>query len=381
MNLEPNRALRIAFVCGSLEPGCDGVGDYVRGLAFRLQKLGHACLCIAINDRPACQADPIKPVLLISSGLLILRLSASTTWDERFTELSKQLADFKPDWVSLQFVPYAFNGKGLPIQLCKGLAKMQPGANWHIMIHELWVDPGAKLRNILLARAQKAIICSLIQSLAPKILHTSNPYYQFLLRQSGFTARILPLFSNIHIPTGASREAKQGNTWTFTFFGSIHREWTPIPLLIAIDSICRSLHLSQCLFVSIGKAGVYGEKLWADLRRQGYPLFQFQILGKLPEDQISSALQNTDFGVTTTPSHLLGKSGSVAAMIAHGLPVIVPRISSKSKPWDGELKASGQFVFLDSNFELSLAKARKYPPHDQLPPTTQQFIEDLRRAT
>lgn len=378
MNSDKNHHLRLAFLCGSLEPGCDGVGDYVRTLALELQKLGHLCLCIAINDRYVGQADSIRPEPFSSSGLLVLRFSSSSPWVERFTHLSNQLAYFEPDWISLQFVPYAFHDKGLPIQLRSGLAKISSRANWNIMIHELWVDPSVNLAYLLISKIQKIVVCRLISSLAPKALHASNPYYQLLLQRAGLAPIILPLFSNISLVSGLDEVAKKGSVWIFVFFGAIHPEWEPMHLLGAIASVSQDLQLSQCLFLSIGNSGAHGQRLWTDLERQDYPLFRFQMLGKLSKNQISSLLKNSDFGITTVPSHLLGKSGSVAAMIAHGLPVIVPRLSSKSKAWDHELKASGRFVLFDSDFEAALLKARKYPPHDQLPLTARQFIEDLR---
>ena len=36
-------------------------------------------------------------------------------------------------------------------------------------------------------------------------------------------------------------------------------------------------------------------------------------------------MQLADFGLASSPWHLVGKSGSVAAMLDHGLPVIVTR--------------------------------------------------------
>ena len=43
--------MKLVFICGSLEPGKDGVGDYVYILARELIDLGHTCLLIALNDQ------------------------------------------------------------------------------------------------------------------------------------------------------------------------------------------------------------------------------------------------------------------------------------------------------------------------------------------
>ena len=42
--------MKIAFLCGSLEPGFDGVGDYVRMLASEVIVQGHQAVIVAIND-------------------------------------------------------------------------------------------------------------------------------------------------------------------------------------------------------------------------------------------------------------------------------------------------------------------------------------------
>jgi len=42
-------------------------------------------------------------------------------------------------------------------------------------------------------------------------------------------------------------------------------------------------------------------------------------------ETISAQLRDADFGVAASPWQLIGKSGSAAAMLDHGLPVIVTR--------------------------------------------------------
>ena len=42
--------MKIIFLCGSLEPGRDGVGDYVLLLSGELVRQGHQASIIALND-------------------------------------------------------------------------------------------------------------------------------------------------------------------------------------------------------------------------------------------------------------------------------------------------------------------------------------------
>ena len=46
--------------------------------------------------------------------------------------------------------------------------------------------------------------------------------------------------------------------------------------------------------------------------------------GFLPAEGISAALQRCSLGITEVPRHALGKSGSVAAFLHHGIPVAAP---------------------------------------------------------
>ena len=43
--------MKIVFICGSAQPGKDGVGDYVRLLALSLLKMGHQAAIVAYNDK------------------------------------------------------------------------------------------------------------------------------------------------------------------------------------------------------------------------------------------------------------------------------------------------------------------------------------------
>ena len=51
--------------------------------------------------------------------------------------------------------------------------------------------------------------------------------------------------------------------------------------------------------------------------------------GFLNELEISRHLSKCDLGITPVPQHALGKSGSVAAFLCHGLPVASPIINNQ----------------------------------------------------
>jgi len=43
--------VKVVFLCSSLEPGRDGVGDYTRRLAAELVRQGHFSAVVSLNDK------------------------------------------------------------------------------------------------------------------------------------------------------------------------------------------------------------------------------------------------------------------------------------------------------------------------------------------
>ncbi len=61
----------------------------------------------------------------------------------RLRELKEHLIRFKPDVISLQYVPYAFDPRGLPFGLASRLRGVgNSGVRWHVMFHEICVGLG-----------------------------------------------------------------------------------------------------------------------------------------------------------------------------------------------------------------------------------------------
>src|ERR1700760_4408812 len=86
-----------------------------------------------------------------------------------------------------------------------------------------------------------------------------------------------------------------------------------------LKSLGRSIQLSH-----IGRIGP-GGSVWKILTERYGPEIEFCRLGERSLDEISRFFYDLDFGVSTAPLALIGKSSCVAAMVDHGLPVIVNR--------------------------------------------------------
>jgi len=112
--------MRIAFLCGGL--GLGGVADYTRLVAGALKPQGVESLIIGLADRDARvlvrNAERDFPTLAIPQTM---------SWRERVAAAEAALAAFAPDWISLQFVPFAFNRKGIIPPRGAGLRGFSPG--------------------------------------------------------------------------------------------------------------------------------------------------------------------------------------------------------------------------------------------------------------
>jgi len=104
--------IKIVFVCGTLESGKDGVGDYTRRLAGELIRQGHEASIIAIHDRYATE-------LLVGfqpdeqTAVPVLRIPPLFSSKSKLPTIFSFINRANPDWVSLQYVPFSFHPKGL----------------------------------------------------------------------------------------------------------------------------------------------------------------------------------------------------------------------------------------------------------------------------
>jgi hypothetical protein len=384
--------VRVTFICSSLESGRDGVGDYTRRLADSLVRQGHSAQVIALNDRYA-SAGARKPPLADGVSSNALRIAASARWPDRVSQARAGIEAFGPDWISVQFVAYGFDNRGLVWRLgdrLRGLARSTP---IHVMFHELWIGDGgsASLRRRLEGRLQRRFILQMVRRLRPSVVHTQASPYVAMLRQRGLEATRLPLFGNIPVNSStdrrwlcdAFREAglpmlleRRQDFWVFGLFGTLHPEWTPEPLLSRVREVAAT-HGKQPVLVAIGRLSAAGDGIWSDVGRTHGDILRVR-LGEQPADRVSQALQTLDFGITASPLALVGKSGTVAAMLDHGLPVIVSRNDvSFAFQWDAVEIQEPLLIPVAEDFGDRLANARRRVPRETVDAVARQFIASL----
>src|SRR5690606_23208079 len=130
-----------------------------------------------------------------------LRLPCTLKNKIRCNEAKNWVDLHNPEWLSLKFVVYSFNSKGLPFGLSNQLKKIGSNRKWHIMFHETWL--GMKTRDsldyLIIGEIQKLIVRFIKKRLNFNVVHTHTQFYLRELKKLNFQPLYLPIFSNIPI--------------------------------------------------------------------------------------------------------------------------------------------------------------------------------------
>jgi glycosyltransferase involved in cell wall biosynthesis len=370
--------MKIIFLCGSLEPGRDGVGDYVSRLSAELLSKGNSIAAAAINDShiriPITQTQP-------QNGLVTLRLPATLKDDQRFKLLKSFIDDFDPDWISLQFVPFSFNPKGLVFGLAKKLAYAGHGRPWHIMFHELWVGmtEQSSKKELLWGMLQRELIKGLIRTLKPALIHTHTDLYKKQLEKMNVKAELLPLFSNIPVRSYTEIEKKISkgiqiaDQVNIVVFGGIHKG---APIRELAEEANRYAERNQ-LQLNLVVVGRNGNELENWIKEWDGSNLSLKNIGEQPAEKISEILAQASLGIFTTPIALAEKSGSVAAMREHRMHLLCV-----SQPWTPKNISMGDNPFGILNYKKGNLEDffKRNPDFSYMPviaSISEQFISDL----
>jgi hypothetical protein len=350
--------MKITFICGSLEPGRDGVGDYTANLALELNRNGYETSIIAIND------IHLPALLIINEQVLkesvkVLRIPSSWSAKLRFSKAQEWINKIDPEWLSLQLVPFSFHTKGLPLSLGNKLFKLGKGRQWHIMFHELWVGmpTTASLKHQLWGWMQQYIIKSLVERLGPKVIHTHCGLYILQLRKIGINVFELPLFSNVSKNFLLSIKdkgdllnystVKNSAEISIIMFGTIHPQ-AELDQFIHQLNLYRRKHGAKVYLTLVGNLGDYKKEWICKFQREGMSV---KVHGEQQVEFISNLLTEATFGVSTSALATIEKSGTVAAMLEHALPVLCVGDSWKPRKIHGSVPPRGVYTLKDGCIE------------------------------
>jgi hypothetical protein len=171
------------------------------------------------------------------------------------------------------------------------------------------------------------------------------------LKELGYNAELLPLFGNIPIDERKNDVIPCNNKYTFVIFGTIHARKPFAPFIKQIKEIALKYHFT----FSLNFIGRNGDELknWIGILSEEN--MEYKVYGEKTIFEISRLLSEADIGITSNPPIYAEKSGTVAAMIEHGLKTICisepPHIKKRLEDVYNPLKL---FLFDQGAIDLAL---------------------------
>ena len=278
--------MRICFIAGDKTSGQCGINDYVELLSQELEELGQQI------ERYFIKKDC-----------------------EKLNKLPNA------DLYSIQFAPYAYANNGMPVKTLNFLAKKLQNKKVHINFHEIWVGayPRANWKEKGIGWLQKNFILGFINKCKPTWISTSNAAALDRLKQLGVPARFLYLFGNIPYSAN-SKVTSKVQTLKVAFFGTTYADF-PYHKLGNFFSNLSKICEKKLEIIMIGRQREdEGTNQLISLCKMNN--FLIQTTGELSTNLISEQFQECTLGVSTTPYDVIGKSGTAAAMLEHGLPIL-----------------------------------------------------------
>lgn len=321
--------MKIIFLCGCLEYGRDGVGDYTRRLLGALLAQGQQVAAVALADSYT-ETARLEEQRLEGNSVSVYRLPNSWPIAKRTAHAKRWIDDFNPEWISFQFVCFAFHPKGLVFNLHKHVGLLSKGRKLHLMLHELWVGeyPNSPRKYQLLGWFQKQAIRRLVGNLGAAAVSTSNSFFQDCLAQIGFEAGRMVIFSNL--PTGVAQGTKlyeqlpdavlknRADYVIASFFGSI--EYLDLAAKIRKFLLLISQANKKLLITHIGRAANVETAFLEISKHTG---LETHLFGECNDQDIADYFCHIDIGLSTYPKVVFEKSGSIAALLNNGLPVVL----------------------------------------------------------
>lgn len=390
--------MRIQFLCPCVEPGQSGVGDYTLGLAGALGSIGAETHVLAFAD-PSARETQAEMMAFAGQQVRTARMKPSTSPDKLRSALEAAVTEFQPDWISLQWVPYAFHPKGLAAWGRFPWGSLFGPARMHWMIHETWIGGfrGAPWKLRITGALQRLMMKQLHRRLRVRAAHTSNPTYRRQLARAGIATEILPLFGALptdhgsqdwsgwaSVLTGAKGkpiDLERESPWVFCFFGTIHRGFPADDVFKAILDAGRRENRS-IVILSVGHAGE-GARDFDEWSVRWGDRITFHRTGSLSDAQTVQVLSHADFGLSTTPLNVIGKSSAAATLSEQGLPVLCGAMGSPVDGWlPGVRESAPRFWHARDYLNEKLYENAPRPPRgSRVATTARQLLEALARLS
>ncbi|MDP1842871.1 MAG: glycosyltransferase [Sediminibacterium sp.] len=137
--------MRILFICPAFPPINNAIGEYVKYLSLELLNKGHEIgVLTATSIEISSVADKLK--YFDQATFLATKIDNSkiqvlpwiSNWANDFSSCLQTVHSFyKPDVISLQYEPYSYHAKGLPIFFIPSISKLK-NIHFSVTFHEVY---------------------------------------------------------------------------------------------------------------------------------------------------------------------------------------------------------------------------------------------------
>ncbi|WP_035752293.1 glycosyltransferase [Parafrankia discariae] len=322
---------RIALICGNLEPARDGVADYTLHLR---EALGHRADVWLATAGPAGAAEP-------AAGPRLIKVADG--WNARgVAALAGALRRLAPDVVHVQFAPSAF-GYSPAVGLLPLLLPASTRLVTTLHEYDWWSWPAHVPDRLWRLVERRRWWDRETLALAPRssrVIVTNGAHARAVRGRLGISPRSVPVGANVIPDSHADRPAVRRvarsrlglppEAPVLAFFGFAHPA-KGLRYLIEALAMLAPEHPGVRLviaggFVSLAlrepEANAFRRELEDGAREAGVA-GRVLMTGHLPAAEASEVLTAADIAVLPFTAGVTAKSGALAAVAAHGLPVVV----------------------------------------------------------
>ena len=290
----------LVIITPEFAPGSGGVGDYTQRV---------------LEQWPA-----IKPRFLVSCDAR----SADSSRVQQLDREARAIRELPPDAkVLLQYSAYGFDRFGCPRALLRALADWRRRSRGQlvIMFHEIWTFWPLFNKNYPVQWLHRRAIAQVLAAADRVFTSTASQaaHLHDLCRRCD--VQVLPVGSNIR-PVAARDSVNDGGA--AVLFGL---QGSRVAALQRMHADLQRLAELACItkLVSVGGGSTPDGAARERELATALPLRDgAEMLGALPEDQISAVLAASAFGVSAQDELSVTKSGSFMAYAAHGLNILSP---------------------------------------------------------
>lgn len=323
-SIRRSRRLKIALLAARLPPVYDGVGDHADRLARTLQQLGHEVAVITAGSVPEA---PVYPVERLGSG-----------WGLRAAiRAAAVLRAMRPDGVVVEYTPFLYGARSVvPIALLIAARRLRIRSA--VVVHEAFYAPGSDALNSALKAWLSTVRDALTLVLADRIaVPGAARAHAIALRLPVVRDRldVVPIGANIEAPPAFRREPLRPAR--IVMFGVVSRRRR---LDLALEAVSQLVREGTDVYLDvIGRIyeADYARTISAQAQTDGIGE-RVVFHGELPADTLSATLGAATVAVHAAREGAIASSGSLLALLAHGLPVLAVRTANDDPIFAGAVR-------------------------------------------